>query len=278
MRIEWWALVFLVGFLGGVGQVMAYDPKNVVVTGHELPAEFEGVGVTERLGQQLDLSLEFRDDFGRAVTLGQYFTSGKPVLMAMVYYECPSLCHYHLNGITETLKGLKWTPGQDFEFVAVSMDPREDHEVAGLKKSNYIQEYGRPESHTGWHFLTGQEAQIQRLADQLGFRFKWNEDQKQFAHAAAAYILTPGGQISRYLYGVQPQLQTLRLGLLEASNGKIGSIVDQILLFCFQFNPQKSQYTLYAWNIMRAGAVVMALLLAVFLIPVWLRERRLGSS
>lgn len=250
----------------------AYDTK-VVVTGHELPAELKDVGIVEHLGDKLDLNLTFTDEAGQTVPLGKYFTGNKPVLMAMVYYTCPSLCNYHLNGLTETMKQLKWTAGKDFEVIAVSMNSKEGPEVAGPKKANYLKAYGRPEGESGWHFLVGNEANVQALAKQLGFKFHWLEDKKQFAHASVAYLITPEGQISRYLHGIQVEPQTMRLGLLEASNGKIGSVVEHALMFCFQFDPQKNKYTLYAWNIMRLGGILMVLLLAVFLIPVWWREQ-----
>lgn len=251
-----------------------YDPKNVTVTGHELPAELVSVGVDEHLGAQLDLSLKFRDDSGQEVPLGHYFHQGKPVLMAMVYYNCPSLCNYHLNGLTEILKSLKWTAGEKFEVVAISMDHSETPELALPKKKNYVAAYGRLESENGWHFLTGSKENVKAIADQLGFRFKWLEDKKQFAHAAVTYVVTPDGKISRYLHGIQPELNTLKLSLLEASNGKIGNAIEQVLMFCFKFDPTKNKYTLYAWNLMQIGAVMTVLLLAVFLLPVWWREQR----
>ncbi|MGE4130937.1 MAG: SCO family protein [Bdellovibrionales bacterium] len=251
----------------------AYDTKPVV-TGHELPKELQSVGVDEHLGASLDRTLKFKDENGKSVTLGEYFHKGRPVLMAMVYYQCPSLCNYHLNGLTDTMKGLKWTPGQDFEVVAVSMNHRETPDLAKAKKHNYLKLYGRPNSELGWHFLTGDEANVKALASQLGFRFHWMEDKQQYAHAAVSYVITPDAKISRYLHGIQPELKTLKLSLLEASNGKIGNLVEQVLMFCFQFNPQKNKYTLYAWNIMRIGAGVMAVLLALILLPVWWREQR----
>lgn len=256
------------------GATSAYDPSNPLVTGHELPKDLKDVGVEEHLGQQLDLSLPFVSDTGEAVTLGQYFQGSKPVLMAMVYYTCPSLCNHHLNALTDTMKQLDWTVGDQFEIVAVSMNHREGPAVASAKKKNYVEAYGRPESIDGWHFLTGTEENVKKLADQLGFKFKWIPDQEQYAHAAVAYVVTPGGQISRYLYGLGIDLSTLRLSLLEASNGKIGSVVDQLLLFCLQFDPSKNKYTLYAWNIMRLGGGMILLVLALLLVPIWLREKR----
>ena len=253
-------------------QSWAYDTKPVV-TGHELPAELKNVGVIEHLGSNLDLGLQFTDESGAVVPLGKYFGGHKPVLMAMVYYTCPSLCNFHLNGLTDTMKNLKLTAGKDFEVVAVSMNHTETPDVAGKKKHNYLELYGRPEGNNGWHFLVGSEENVRKLANQLGFKFNWLEDQKQYAHAAVAYVITPEGKISRYLHGIQVDPNTLRMSLLEASNGKIGGFLEQAIMFCFQFDPKKNKYTLYAWNIMRVGAFMMLLVLAIILIPAWKRER-----
>lgn len=259
--------------MGVSTQLYAYDPRNAEVSGHELPKEFQGVGVEEHLGQQLDMSLPFYDDAGVPVTLGKYFNSGKPILMAMVYYSCPSLCNFHMNGLTDLFKELKWTVGQDYDVVFVSMHAKERADLAGPKKTTHVEEYGRPQSINGWHLLTGEEPSIQALSKQLGFKFKWIPEQEQFSHVAAAYVVTPGGQISRYLYGIKPEVQTLKLALLEASKGKIGTFMEQVLLYCFHFDPKKNKYTLYAWNIMQLGAILTLLILSIILIPVWVREK-----
>lgn len=250
-----------------------YDPNEVTLTGHDLPKELQTVGVDEHLGAQIDKNLVFTDDKGVTGPIGRFFTGHKPVLMAMVYYNCPSLCSFHLNGVTDTLKQLKWTAGKEFEIVAVSMAHTETHDLAAKKKESYIGAYGRVESADGWHFLVGSKENVAALANQLGFRFQWLEDKKEFAHAAVAYVITPEGKISRYLHGIQPEVNTLKLSLLEASNGKIGSMIEQVLMFCFQFDPKKNKYTLYAWNLMRIGAILMVLLLAVLLVPMWWREQ-----
>ncbi len=253
--------------------VWAYDTK-VTVTGHSLPKEIENVGVTEHLGDTLDINnLQFTDDKGEKGPLSRFFTGHKPVLMAMVYYNCPGLCSYHLNGVTDTLKQLKWTAGSQYEIVAVSMDARETFDLAAKKKDSYLKVYGRPGSEAGWHFLVGDKANVDKLAAQLGFRFVWLADKKEFAHVSVSYILTPAGKISRYLHGIQPDVTTMKMSLLEASNGKIGTMIEQALMFCFQFDPVKNKYTLYSWNLMRIGAIVMVLLLVVLLLPIWWREQ-----
>jgi len=251
----------------------AYDPNEVVVTGHELPKELENVGVAQTLGAPIDLSLEFTDDHGESGPLGRFFHKGKPVLLAMVYYSCPSLCNFHLNGLTDAIKNLKWNAGQEYEVVAISMNSAETSELAGAKKHNYLKAYGRPDAEKGWHFLVGRTENVQKLADQLGFRFKWLEDKQQYAHASVTYVMTPEGKISRYINGIQPDPTTLKLSMLEASGGGIGTVVEQAMLFCFQFNPAKNKYTLYAWNLMRIGAILMVLVLGVLLLPMWRREQ-----
>lgn len=251
----------------------AYDPSQPFVTGHEVPKEIKGLGVTEHLGGQIDLGLEFTSDTGEKVKLGRYFETGHPVLMAMVYYTCPNLCNYHLNGLMEAMKQLKWSTGQDYQLVAISMNHREGPDVASKKKANYIKAYGRPEAADGWHFLTGSEENVKKIADQLGFQFRWLPDQEQYSHASVSYVVTPGGKISRYLYGIAPDAQTLKLSLLEASNGKIGTVMDQILLFCFHFDPGKNKYTLYAWKLMQIGGALTVVLIGLFLIPAWRKDR-----
>jgi protein SCO1/2 len=268
MKKLWPALLLAVGL---TPSLHAYDTK-VLVTGHDLPKELQNVGVEEHLGANLDLDLQFTEESGKLVPLRTFFHSGKPVLMAMVYYTCPSLCNYHLNGLTDAMKKLKWTSGQDFEVVAISMNHKETPDLAAKKKASYLEAYGRHIGDQGWHFLVGSQENVAKLASQLGFKFFWMEDKKQFAHASVAYVVTPEGKISRYLHGIQIEPNTLKLSLLEASNGKIGNVLEHALMFCFQFDPVKNKYTLYAWNIMRIGAFMTVVLLGIFLIPVWWRE------
>lgn len=268
------SLVFATALIGAVAH--AYDPK-VSVENHT-PKELENIGISEKLGDTIDMSIPFVDDTGKAVTIGQYFTGHKPVLLSIVYYNCPSLCNFHLNGVTEALKDVPWMPGQEFELVAISMDPKETNEVAGPKKASYVKAYGREQSINGWHFLTGSEENIKKIAAQVGFNYRWDEATKQYAHASAAIVLTPGGKISRYIHGINPEVKTMRLALLEASGGKVGSVIDQIIMYCFHFDPTKSKYTIAAWNVMQAGAVMTLVLLAIFLVPFWLRENRQGPA
>jgi protein SCO1/2 len=163
--------------------------------------------------------------------------------------------------------------GQDYEVVAISMDHSETYDLAAKKKASYMEVLKQPGAEKGWHFLVGNEANVKQIADELGFRYKWNDKIKQFAHAAVTYVVSPEGMISRYLYGIEFSPATLRLSLVEASAGKIGNLIEQFTLFCFQFNPSKNKYVLYAYNVMRLGALLTVLLLAIFLVPYWLRER-----
>ncbi len=260
--------------LGVASSAYAYDPNDIVLRAHDTPRELQGIGITEKTGEGINLDLPFISDTGEQVTLSKYFGGHKPVLLSIVYYNCASLCNYHMNGVTEALKGVNWTPGREFELVAVSMDHREGPDLAGPKKANYVRAYGRPESAEGWHFLTGSEESIKQLADQVGFAFRWDEETKQYAHASAAILITPNGTISRYVHGIAPDAKTMRLALLEASEGKVGTLVDQFVMMCFKFDPKKSKYTLAAWNIMRVGVILMVILVAVIMIPLWIRERR----
>lgn len=234
----------------------------------------EGVGIDEKLGDKIDLNLKFKNEQGEDVTLAKYFESGKPVLLALVYFNCPSLCNFQLNGIVETLKKLEWSTGNQFEFVIASIEPTETPELAKKKKESYMTVYDRPEAAKGWHFLTASQDSITALADQVGFRYKWVESRNEYAHTAATYVLTPEGKISRYLYGIGFTPKTLRLSLVEASNNKIGNAVDRFLLYCFRYDPEKRGYAFYAFNIMRAGAAVSVVALLAFLVPFWIRQRK----
>lgn len=221
----------------------------------------------------MNLDLKFKNESGDPVQLKDFFKADKPVLLTIVYYRCPNLCNYHLNGITKVLKNLNWTAGKEFEIVAVSMDPSETSELAIQKKKAYLDEYGRPDAANGWHFLTGDESSIKTLAADVGFKYRWNPATKQWIHSSAAYVLTPGGTLSRYLMGIEFDARNLKLSMLDAAKGKIGNFVDQFALFCFQFDPDRNIYTLYAYNLMRISAGATVLLLSVFLIPFWLRQR-----
>ncbi len=240
----------------------------------DVPPELATIGITEHLGERLDLSLEFKNEKDEKVTLGKYINGKKPTMLSLVYYSCPHLCNFHLNGVTKGLQSVKWSLGQEFEMLVVSIDPKEDSSLAAAKKKNYLKLYNRKGAERGWHFLTGSQEQISALAKMVGFKYRWDKETKQWAHSSAVVLLTPEGVISRYLYGIEFDQKNLTIGLLEAAKGKLGDVIDRLILYCFQYDPERKTYAFYAYNIMRAGMGLMALAMAFFLIPFWIRQRR----
>ncbi len=219
-----------------------------------LPGALQGIGIDQRLDQQMPLSLTFRDEAGRDVPLSSFF-HGKPVILALVYYRCPMLCTQILNGLESSLKAVSFKPGQDFEILAVSFDPKDTPELAASKKQMYLKRYGRPGTANGWHFLTGSEENIHTLTEAVGYHVRYDAATDQWAHASGIMIATPEGRLSRYFYGVEYAPRDVRLGLVEASANKIGSPVDQILLFCYHYDPATGKYGPLAMGIVRfAGA------------------------
>ncbi len=237
-----------------------------------LPKALVGVGITEHPGVKIPLDLQFTAEDGRPVLLSQYFDGRRPVILTLNYYRCPMLCGLLLNGLVEGLKGLAWTPGKEFEVVTLSIDPLETHTLAMLKKESILTELGRPGAAAGWHFLTGEEKPIRALADAVGFGYRYDRDLQQYAHPAGIFILTPDGRTARVLYGVAFEPRTLKLSLAEASEGKVTSTADQILLFCYHYDASSGRYVLAANNIMRAGGVATALLVGVWLAAAWRRS------
>jgi len=237
-----------------------------------LPGALEGVGIDQKLDEQIPLNLVFRDEAGRDVPLSTFFQPKKPVILALVYYRCPMLCTQILTGLESSLKAVSFNPGQDFEVVSVSFDPKDTPELAASKKQMYLRRYGRPNSANGWHFLTGGEASIQALTGAAGFHYKYDPKTDQFAHASGIMILTPEGHLSRYFYGVEYAPRDVRLGLVEASQNKIGSPVDQILLFCYHYDPATGKYGAIVINILRATAAAFVLIGGGFLLIVLRRD------
>lgn len=240
-----------------------------------LPVELQAARITETLGAQVDIAnLRFRDEQGNEVALSRYFAAKKPVILTLVYYECPNLCNFLLNGFTDSVKGLDWTIGDRFEVVTVSINPRETPALAAAKKESYLKEYGRPEAARGWHFLTGEESQVQALAKQVGFGYRYDPKEKQYAHSAGIFVLTPTGRLSRLHFGVMFQPKDLKLSLLEASDGKIGTVIDRIMLFCYRYDPVKKTYSVYLTKVMQAGGVGTLLIFGSYLGLFWSRQRR----
>jgi protein SCO1/2 len=230
------------------------------------------VGFDQRLNAQVPLDLPFRDEGGGAVRLGDYIGE-KPAILVLAYYECPNLCTLVLTKLVETMRGLAFDAGDQFNVVTVSIDPRDTPATAAAKKETYLQRYGRAGAEGGWHFLTGAEGAIQQLAQAVGFRYAYDERQDQYAHPVGIMVLTPQGTISRYFYDLDYTPQDLRLGLVEASAGKIGSPVDQFLLRCYHYDPVTGQYTLAIVNIVRVVGVASAALLGAFVLRMLRRER-----
>jgi protein SCO1/2 len=243
----------------GAAAQLASDPVQSAGVRPEL---LKQVGIDQKLNQTIPLNLTFRDENGQTVQLAQFF-GHKPVILTLVYYNCPMLCTQVLNGVESGLKELQTDIGKQFEVVTVSIDPTESHVLAKVKQEMYVGMYGRPDAAQGWHFLTGDEPQIKQLADAVGFRYAYDPDTKQFAHASAIMLLTPEGKISRYFYGIQYPSRDLRLGLVEASEGKIGTPVDQVLLFCYHYDPATGKYGLLISRVIQAGGALTVLILGI---------------
>jgi protein SCO1/2 len=237
------------------------------------PAELRNVGIDQKLNGRLPLDLHFRDETGRDIRLGELF-GVRPVIITPVYYGCPMLCTQILNGLVSGLKPVPFTAGEQFDVLAVSFDPSERPELALKKKEGYVQRYGRAGSARGFHFLTGDEPSIKALTDALGFRYTYDPKSKQFAHASGLMIATPEGRISRYLYGVDYAPRDLRLALVEAADRKIGSPVDELLLFCYHYDPATGKYGSIAINFLRIAAAATVLAIAAFLTIMLRREFR----
>jgi len=247
--------------------------KATAQTTSDLPPALRDVRFDQRLNEQVPLDLEFVDERGQPVKLSRYFGK-RPVVLVLAYYECPMLCTQVLNGLVRGMLELPFTAGDEFEVLTVSFDPRDTPARAAAKKKTYVGRYGRKGADEGWHFLTGQEDAIHRLTEAVGFRYVYDQRSEQFAHASGIIVLTPAGKISRYFYDISYPARDLRLGLVEASQGKIGSPVEQIMLFCFHYDPEQGKYGPTIMTLVRAGSVVTVLGLGVMMILLYRSERR----
>jgi protein SCO1/2 len=221
------------------------------------------IGIDQKIGAQIDPKITFHDESGQTVRLGDYLTT-KPVILTPVYYECPMLCSMLLNGMVKTLHVLPFTAGKEFEIVTYSIDPNEKPDLAKDKKQHYVRDYGRSGAAAGWHFLTGDSESIHALSDEIGFRYTYDAYTKQWAHTSGIVVLTPGGVVSQYFYGIEYDPSDLKLSLVQASNKKLGSLTDHVLLYCFQYNPTTGKYSLAIMRMLRAAAVATVLLIAGF--------------
>jgi protein SCO1/2 len=235
------------------------------------PPRLENVGIEQHLNAQVPPELTFRDDTGKIVKLGDYY-GRKPLILNLVYYNCTMLCGEALAGLASAMRLVKFDVGNEFELITVSFDPRETPEMAAAKKKDYVGRYGRANAAAGWHFLTGQPDSINALTKAVGFQYQYDPKSNQYAHATAIMVLTPQGRISRYFYGVDFPPKDLRMGLVEASQGKIGNAVDAVLLYCYHYNPETGKYGAMVANILRLAAAATILIMGIFLFILWRLE------
>ena len=251
-----------------------YDPSESTTNG--LPDALQKIGIEQKLGAQMPLDTELKDEDGRTVKLGSYFNNGRPVILAFVYYECPMLCNQVLNGLTGSLKGIAFNAGKDFDVVAISFDARENDkpDLAKNKKASYIERYGRAGSENGWHFLTGTQGSIDKVTSAAGFSYKWDEKSEQFAHAAGIMIATPDGRLSRYFYGIDYSPKDVKFGLMESNENKVGNPAERLLLYCYHYDPATGKYGLAILRVMRLGGVLTLVGMAVMGFVFWRRNKR----
>ena len=237
-----------------------------------VPAALREVGFDQNLNHLLPLDTAFVDEYGRVVKIGDFFGE-RPVVLAFVYYGCPMLCLQSLSSLASTLGVMSQNPGEDFEVVSVSIDPRETPGMAREKKAHYVQRSGKPSIASGWHYLTGTEADIRRLTKAAGFRYVWDAQTEQFAHPSGIIVVTPDGRPARYLFGIEYGPRDLRLALVEASEGKIGNLADNLLLFCYHYDPMTGRYGLYVMSALRVAGVATVLMIGTFIVVMTRREK-----
>jgi protein SCO1/2 len=248
--------------------------QNTDGRGEPLPAELEGVGVTEQLGAQVPLDLRFRDESGQEMQLARYFDGKRPVILNLGYMGCPMLCGLVTNGLLNAMNAMQHSAGEDYRVLSVSIDHTETPILARAKKQGYVKLYERPSGAQGWHWLTGEEDQIRTLTDAVGFGFAWNERRREYAHAAVLVVLAPDGKVMRYLYGIEFAPRTLQLSLAEASRGQTASSLDRILLYCFHYDAAAGRYGPAAMNLMKAGGALTVFVVAGLILSQRIRERR----
>ncbi len=271
-----WAVLCCSNALAQMGQKYGssplYGPRpELGTTDNGLPRALDNVGIDQKLNEQIPLDIVFRDESGRDVRLGEYFNHGRPVIISLVYYECPMLCNQVLNGLTGSLKTLSFDVGKEFDVVTISFDARETSQLAAEKKASYIARYGRPGAEQAWHFLTGDQNSINAITKAVGFRYAYDTASKQFAHASGIMLATPEGKLARYFYGIEYAPKELRLSIVEASANKVGSPVDQLLLYCFHYDPSSGKYGLAIMKVVRLGG--MLTIVGIFALLIILRRR-----
>jgi len=252
-----------------------YDPAEFAAT-TGLPDTLKSVGIDQKLGDQLPLDTELKNENGDLVKLGTFFNSGRPVVHTFVYYECPMLCNQVLNGLTGTLKGISFDAGKEFDVVAISFDARENDipDLAKNKKASYMERYGRPGAEKGWHFLTGTQEAIEKLTSAAGFSFKWDEKSNQFAHAAAIMIVTPDGKLSRYFYGIDYSPKDVKFGIMESGESKIGSASEKLLLYCYHYDPSTGKYGFAILKAIRVFGILTLLGMGTMIFAFWRKNKK----
>lgn len=246
-------------------------PKNVV------PKELEGIGISPNLGATLSLDTKFRDETGAEVVLRKYFDGRRPVVMIMAYYGCPMLCGLMLNAAREAFEKFEWHVGEKYEVVTISIDPREEPELAQAKKASILgawQGEGKASAERGWHFLVGAKEASEKIAGELGFKYRYNEEDQQYAHGPGIFFVSPQGKLTRVLFGIDYSPKDLKLALLEASEGKVGNLAEKILMFCYSYDPKANKYGLLATRIMKAGGGVTVLIIALAYLALYVRRSR----
>ena len=269
MSCKFYAAMFL-----ALTGVMAFSAEAQRAT---TPAILSKVGITQNLNARIPPDLVFRDETGKSVRIGDFFGQ-KPIVLSLVYFDCPALCTEVLNGELRTMKAISLDLGKDFDAVTVSFEPKDTPALAKAKRDVYAGQYGRPDAADHWHFLTGDQPSIDALTNVVGFHYAYDSSIRQYAHAAAILVLTPDGRINRYFYGVIYPARDLRFGLVEASEGKIGTLTDHALLYCYQYDPMTGKYGVVVMNVLRAAGGLTVLLLGIFMTLMFLRERKKPSA
>jgi protein SCO1/2 len=250
--------------------VLSFSTMSQVVL--EDAPELKNIDVVEHLGESIPLDIEFTNDQDELITLDKYFNTGKPVILVLAYYECPMLCTFVLNGLTEVASKLSFVPGNEYQILTVSIDPEESVQLANAKKETHVNALNIPHAEKGWDFLIGKAKSSKKLANTLGFKYYYDEERNEYAHPAVVFVLTEEGVISRYLFGIDYKEKDLRFALMEASAGNIGDVFDKFLLFCFHYDPDKNGYVLFAGNVMKIGGVVIVLFLVIILASLWRKD------
>jgi protein SCO1/2 len=268
----WWAFMgsLLLALAAGADVPSSHNLKSA----SEPAPELAGVGIDEKLGQPLDLSWRFRTDAGEEFSLGQILADGKPLLLSLVYYNCPGLCSLHLNGVLDGLNLLEWPIGDRFKYLTLSFDSREGVDLASKKKSNYLENYNKSSELTNrsWLFATADEETVKALTEVVGFKYRWEHSTQEWAHASALIFISPKGVVTRYLHGVSFDPEQLKLAIAEAAQGTIGNTLEKLVWYCYRYDPAQSRYVIYAFRLVQIGGGLTVILLALLLIPTWRRQ------